>query len=142
MKQEIIVKDLNELEEAAKTILSKVPEHRVFAFFGSMGAGKTTFIKSLCQVLDVEDIVNSPTFSLVNEYHTVEGDSVFHFDFYRIKKLEEVYDIGYEDYIYSGDYCFMEWPELIEQLLPENIVYIEIKENKEDHSRSISYQVK
>ncbi|MFA8449828.1 MAG: tRNA (adenosine(37)-N6)-threonylcarbamoyltransferase complex ATPase subunit type 1 TsaE [Bacteroidales bacterium] len=141
MKQDIIIQNLEDLDKAAKIILSKVPDQRVFAFFGEMGVGKTTFIKALCKELDVTDTVNSPTFSLVNEYHTTEGESIFHFDFYRIKKLEEVYDIGYEDYLYSDSYCFLEWPELIEQLLPENIVNIYITENKENHNRKISYQI-
>jgi tRNA threonylcarbamoyladenosine biosynthesis protein TsaE len=91
-----------------------------------MGAGKTTFIKAICHELGVTDIVQSPTFSIINEYKTTTGESLFHFDFYRIKKLEEVFDIGYEDYIYSGSYCFLEWPELIEPLLPEDTVRINI----------------
>lgn len=91
-----------------------------------MGAGKTTFIKAICHELGVADIVQSPTFSIINEYKTTTGESLFHFDFYRIKKLEEVFDIGYEDYIYSGSYCFLEWPELIEPLLPEDTVRINI----------------
>lgn len=91
-----------------------------------MGAGKTTFIKAICQVMKVTDTVQSPTFSIINEYRTETGAPVFHFDFYRIKKIEEVYDIGYEDYIYSGNYCFLEWPELIEPLLPKDAVRVRI----------------
>lgn len=92
----------------------------VYAFYGKMGAGKTTFVKALCEELGVDDVVNSPTFAIVNEYHsTVLDGPVFHFDFYRIKRLEEAYDIGVDDYFYSDHPCFIEWPELIEPLLPE-----------------------
>ena len=91
-----------------------------------MGAGKTTLVKAFCQVLGTIDVVQSPTFSIINEYRTGEGESVFHFDFYRIRKLEEVYDIGYEDYFYSGSWCFLEWPEMIESLLPENVLRLKI----------------
>lgn len=104
-----------------------------------MGAGKTTFIKALCEVLGVDDVVNSPTFSIVNEYRSATtGELVYHFDFYRIAKLEEVYDMGYEDYFYSGAVCFIEWPELVEDLLPGNAVTVRIGE-QEDGSRLISF---
>lgn len=112
------------MPEAAKTLLKTHPEARVFAFYGELGAGKTTFIKAVCRELGVPDIVQSPTFALINEYLTTEGQSVFHFDFFRIKKTEEAFDIGYEDYIYSGNYCLIEWPELIEGLLPEDSVKV------------------
>ena len=98
------------------------------AFYGSMGAGKTTFIKAICDVLGVTDTVNSPTFAIVNEYLAANGESVYHFDFYRIKKIEEAYDFGYEDYFYSGNLCLIEWPELIEELLPEETVRVKIEE--------------
>ncbi len=111
---------------AAGKLLEFFPAARVFAFYGNMGAGKTTFIKAICEVLGVTDIVQSPSFSIVNEYKTFSGDSIFHFDFYRIKKTVEVFDIGYEDYLYSGCYCFLEWPELIESLLPEDTIRIRI----------------
>lgn len=101
-----------------------------------MGAGKTTFIKELCNALGTDDEVNSPTFAIVNEYATSQGP-IFHFDFYRIKKEEEVYDIGYEDYVYSGNLCFMEWPELIEDMLPEDTVRVNIVEN-EDGTRTLT----
>jgi len=104
-----------------------------------MGAGKTTFIKAICRFLGVPDSVHSPTFSLINEYQTATGEPVFHFDFYRIKKIEEVYDIGYEDYIYSGSYCFLEWPGLIEPLLPQDAVRVSINENQADGSRTIEF---
>ena len=122
---------LESLPEVAKSVLQAFPNSRVFALYGRMGAGKTTMIKELCRCLGVTDEVQSPTFSIINEYKTKENASVFHFDFYRIKKIEEVFDIGYEDYIYSGSYCFIEWPELAEDLLPEGTVRMEISGEKE-----------
>jgi tRNA threonylcarbamoyladenosine biosynthesis protein TsaE len=122
----IFCKTENDLIPAAVQLLKAFPSSRVFAFYGSMGAGKTTFIKVLCQHLGAVDIVQSPSFSIINEYKTNNGDSIFHFDFYRIKKLGEAFDIGYEDYFYSGSFCFIEWPELIEELLPEGTVKISI----------------
>ena len=104
-----------------------------------MGSGKTTFIKSICKVLGSDDIINSPTFSLVNQYLTQDNESLFHFDFYRIEKLEEVMDIGYEEYFYSGSYCFIEWPEMIKELLPENFVYVKIEADEEGNYRYISF---
>ena len=115
------------LEEVARKLLNAFPQGRVFAFYGEMGAGKTTFIKALCRVLDVDDVTSSPTFGLINEYISGEGDSIYHFDFYRIENLEEVFDIGYEEYIYSGEYCFLEWPELIEKILPDDAVRLGLK---------------
>ena len=120
----IVCKSESELPGAAGKLLETFPGARVFALYGSMGAGKTTFIKAICHELGVTDIVQSPTFSIINEYKTTGGTSIFHFDFYRIKKLEEVFDIGYEDYIYSGNYCFLEWPEMIEPLLPDDAIRI------------------
>ena len=116
----------NDLIPAAEKLLAAFPENRVFAFYGKMGAGKTTFIKVICRALGVTDVVQSPSFAIINEYKTNEGDSIFHFDFYRIKKIEEVFDIGYEDYLYSGSYCLIEWPELIESLLPADVVKVNI----------------
>jgi tRNA threonylcarbamoyladenosine biosynthesis protein TsaE len=115
-----------DLEDIATDILRTYPESRVFAFYGSMGAGKTTLIKVLCHKLGVTDIVQSPTFAIINEYLTPVGESIYHFDFYRIKKAEEAMDIGYEDYIYSGSYCFIEWPELIGGLLPADAIKVSI----------------
>ena len=114
------------LDEVARKLLNAYPERKVFAFYGEMGAGKTTFIKALCRVLDVSDVTSSPTFGLINEYITTEGDSIYHFDFYRIENLEEVFDIGYEEYIYSGQYCFIEWPEKIESELPPETVNVSL----------------
>ena len=119
---------LSTLQKSARLLLDHFPGERIFAFYGAMGAGKTTFIKAICHELGSNDYVTSPTFALINEYTTAEGSVIYHFDFYRIKKLEEAYDLGYEDYIYSGNYCFIEWPEMIESLLPEGIVEVRIKE--------------
>ncbi|HSM46650.1 MAG TPA: tRNA (adenosine(37)-N6)-threonylcarbamoyltransferase complex ATPase subunit type 1 TsaE [Draconibacterium sp.] len=128
------IKDLNSI---AKRLIDEFSGERIFAFYGKMGAGKTTFIQSVCKALGSGDTVTSPTFALINEYKTGDRQSVFHFDFYRIKNLEEVFDLGYEDYLYSGSYCLIEWPELIEPLLPENIIKVKI-EVAEDGSRNIS----
>jgi len=118
----------SELKKTAALLLQNFPKDRIFAFYGAMGAGKTTFIKALCQELGSDDYVTSPTFALINEYTTKDETVIYHFDFYRIKKLEEVYDLGYEDYIYSGNFCFIEWPEMIDTLLPDGIVAVRIKE--------------
>jgi len=107
-----------------------------------MGVGKTTLIKHICKILDVEDNVVSPSFSIVNEYKTLSEESIFHFDFYRIKNFVEALDIGYEDYFYSDSFCFIEWPEKIEELLPENFVYVHIEINENDNSRIIKLKNK
>ena len=112
---------------------------KVFAFYGKMGSGKTTFIKAVCEELGVTDVITSPTFAIVNEYHSEQTPKpIFHFDFYRIKKLEEVYDMGYEDYFYSGSLCFLEWPELIEEILPADVVKVKIEEQA-DGSRTVMF---
>ncbi|MBR2777454.1 MAG: tRNA (adenosine(37)-N6)-threonylcarbamoyltransferase complex ATPase subunit type 1 TsaE [Prevotella sp.] len=133
---EIRINNLDSIREAAREFISVIGEHRVFAFYGSMGAGKTTFVKAICEELGVEDVITSPTFAIINEYSGRDG-VIYHFDFYRIKKLEEVYDMGYEDYFYSGALCFIEWPELIEDVLPEDAVKVRITENA-DGSRSVT----
>ena len=108
---------------------------------GYMGAGKTTFIKAICEELGVDDVVTSPTFAIVNEYVTEEGESVYHFDFYRIKKLEEAYDIGFENYFDSGNLCLIEWPEMIEPLMPEKYIRVEIRHGATDDEREISCEL-
>ena len=147
----IIIKDLDHIGEAAREFASQIGSRRVFAFYGHMGAGKTTFIKAVCEALGVDDVITSPTFAIVNEYsidHSAAPENaaannlqssvfnlqssmlnvqcIYHFDFYRIRKIEEVYDMGYEDYFYSGNLCFIEWPELIEELLPDDAVKVKI----------------
>ncbi len=135
-----IAKDVENLADISKSILDATHGLNVFAFYGKMGAGKTTLIKAFCKTLDVIDEVNSPTFSIINEYFISNDESVFHFDFYRIKKIEEVFDIGYEEYIYSNNYCFLEWPELISELLPPSFVYVSIEE-LENGDRKISWKI-
>lgn len=125
----IEINSVQELKSAADKLINAFPGKRVFAFYGSMGAGKTTFIKSICRYLGSVDNITSPTFALVNEYDTPESGSVFHFDFYRIKNIEEAMDIGFEDYLFSNQYCFLEWPEKIEDLLPENYIKVSIEES-------------
>lgn len=127
---EIRIPDLNSIDTAAEQFVNNMRNRRIFAFYGKMGAGKTTFIRAVCHKLGVEEEVTSPSFAIVNEYRSdTLRESIFHFDFYRIKKIEEVYDLGYEDYFYGGGLNFIEWPELIEPLLPEDTVKVEIAEN-------------
>jgi len=123
----LVINRLDELPTAARQLLPLIAQHKIVAFYGMMGAGKTTLIKALCEAMGVVNMVNSPTFALVNEYHTSSGQSVFHFDFYRINKIEEVFDLGYEDYFYSGQHCLIEWPELVETLLPDNTLRLRIE---------------
>ena len=120
------------LQQAARTFAEGTGDARVFAFYGAMGAGKTTFIKAVCEELGVEDVITSPTFAIVNEYRSdASGELIYHFDFYRVKKIEEVYDMGFEDYFYSGALCFIEWPELCEEVLPEDTVKVTIEESSD-----------
>ena len=136
---QINVASTEALPEAARTFVRAIDQATVFAFYGKMGAGKTTFIKAVCEELGVTDVVNSPTFSIVNEYRSdTTGELIYHFDFYRIQRLEEVYDMGYEDYFYSGALCFIEWPELVEELLPGDAVKVQIEEQP-DGSRIIAF---
>ena len=131
---------LEHIHEAAREFIAAMGDNTVFALYGKMGAGKTTFIKALCQELGVEDVVTSPTFAVINESRSdIAGELIYHFDFYRIKKLEEVYDMGYEDYFYSGALCFIEWPELVEELLPGNTIKVTIEE-LEDGSRKLTME--
>ena len=123
---EIIFKE-EDIRQAAKQFVEHMGESTVFAFYGKMGAGKTTFIKAVCEELGVGDNVTSPTFAIVNEYEAADGRPIYHFDFYRIKKVSEAYDMGYEEYFYSGHPCFIEWPELIEEVLPEDTVVVTIE---------------
>ena len=131
---------LNEQDEevAATDILVKCGDRRVFAFDGKMGAGKTTFIKHLCEAMGTEDVVNSPTFAIVNVYEVASGEEVYHFDCYRIKDIREAMDFGAEEYLYSGNYCFIEWAEMIEPLLPEDTIWVKI-EVMENGDRSLSF---
>lgn len=124
-------KTLSDYPEVARRIVDTAGERRHIAFYGEMGAGKTTLILEILKVLGVKDRGSSPTFSIVNEYQRPNGDPVYHFDFYRIESEEEVYDIGYETYFYSGFYCLMEWPEKIESLLPEEVVRVSIEKREE-----------
>ena len=126
--QQIIINGLDDLPNAAKKLFNYFDTKKIIAFYGKMGAGKTTFIKALCKIMGVAGVVSSPTFSLINEYHIGSGEKIYHFDFYRINKIEEAYDFGYEEYFYSGEYCFIEWPEKIEPLLPPDVLSIKIEE--------------
>ena len=139
---EIRIDSLENISKAAQEFVANIGESTVYAFYGKMGAGKTTFIKAVCEELGVTDVITSPTFAIINEYtitrHPRPVTQIFHFDFYRIKKLEEVYDMGYEDYFYSGSLCFIEWPELIEEILPDDAVRVSITE-QEDGTRKISF---
>ena len=118
------INSIEYLDRSARQLLDAFPDKRIFAFYGEMGAGKTTFIKALCRALQVNDITSSPSFGLIHEYASEHGESVFHFDFYRIETVEEIFDIGYEEYMFSGEYCFLEWPEMVESILPEETVRI------------------
>ena len=136
---EITINNLEDTNQAARRFVENMGRSRVFAFYGKMGAGKTTFIKAVCEQLGVNDVITSPTFAIVNEYTSeTSGETIYHFDFYRIKKIEEVYDMGYEEYFYGGGLCFIEWPELVEDLLPENATKVTIGENA-DGSRTVSF---
>ena len=135
---EIKIQSLDQIHEAAKEFIAAMGENTVFALYGKMGAGKTTFVKAVCEELGVTDVITSPTFAIVNEYRSEDtAELIYHFDIYRINKLEEVYDMGYEDYFYSGALCFIEWPELVEELLPGNTIKVSIEEQK-DGTRTVT----
>jgi tRNA threonylcarbamoyladenosine biosynthesis protein TsaE len=136
-QQTITISNVEELPIAAEALLNACKGEKIFAFDAPMGAGKTTLIKSLCKLLGVRDNISSPTFSIVNEYLTTTGTKIFHFDFYRIKSVSEAYDMGYEDYLYSNNYCFIEWPEKIAELLPEH--YVKVKIRVEGDKRVLSF---
>ena len=136
---EIRIDNIGNIRQAARQFIDHRGTGKVFAFYGKMGAGKTTFIKAVCEELGVEDVITSPTFAIVNEYtSSTTGESIFHFDFYRIKKIDEVFDMGYEDYFYGGSLCFLEWPELIEELLPEDVTKVTISEEP-DGTRLVQF---
>lgn len=133
----ITIQSLDSIEQAAIEFVREMGDNTVFAFYGEMGAGKTTFIKEICKVLGVTDTITSPTFAIVNEYRSDEtAELIYHFDFYRVEKIEEVFDFGYEDYFYSGAICFIEWPERVDSLLPNDCVHVTITVNDDD-SRSV-----
>lgn len=133
----IDIPSLADIDKAAARFAGIMKGHTIFAFYGGLGAGKTTFIKAVCRLLGTNDTITSPSFAIVNEYALPQpGKSIYHFDFYRIRQLTEVYDIGYEDYFYSGNPCFIEWPELIEALLPDDTVRIHITTHP-DNSRTL-----
>lgn len=136
---QLTIRSLDTIRETAHEFVANMGQASVFAFYGKMGAGKTTFVKAICEELGVEDVITSPTFAIVNEYQSTKtGGPIYHFDFYRIKKLDEVYDMGYEDYFYSGAPCFLEWPELIEEILPNDAVKVTITE-QEDGTRIVEF---
>ncbi len=138
MKQEITIQGIKDIDRAAEEFLRKIGDRKLVAFFAPMGAGKTTFTTAICRALGVTDPVGSPTFAIVNEYMRADGEPMYHFDFYRINKLSEAIDIGLEDYLYSGCLCIMEWPENIEELLPEDTLRVDILVNP-DGSRTLSW---
>jgi len=142
--KQIQIRNTGELPAAARQFISAMGGRHVFAFYGAMGAGKTTFIRAVCEALGVREAVTSPTFAIVNEYEIIDDckstQNIFHFDFYRIRQLQEARDIGFEDYLYSPHLCFIEWPELVEQLLPEDAVRVAIVENPADGSRMVTME--
>ena len=139
MKNEIIIKDIDDIDRAAKEFLEKIGDNTLIALFAPMGAGKTTFTTAICRALGVTDPVGSPTFAIVNEYLRADGEQMFHFDFYRINRISEAVDIGLDDYLYSGCLCIMEWPENIEELLPEDTLGVNIGVNQ-DGSRTVNWE--
>ena len=139
MRHDIEIRNTSDLDRAAKEFLEQIGDNRLIAFFAPMGAGKTTFTTAICKALGVTDPVGSPTFAIVNEYEKADGEPMYHFDFYRINKLSEAIDIGLYDYLDSGFLCLMEWPENIEELLPEETLRVTIKVNP-DLSRTLTWE--
>ncbi|MBR4970565.1 MAG: tRNA (adenosine(37)-N6)-threonylcarbamoyltransferase complex ATPase subunit type 1 TsaE [Paludibacteraceae bacterium] len=137
----MVIRDLTSINETAKEFIAQMGDNRLFFFYGDMGAGKTTFIRAICKELGVTESVNSPTFAIVNEYTDREGKPIYHFDFYRIEKEEEAFDFGYEDYFFSGNLCFVEWPEKIENLIPNEGISVYIQE-EENGERSVTLKEK
>ncbi|MFI3314224.1 MAG: tRNA (adenosine(37)-N6)-threonylcarbamoyltransferase complex ATPase subunit type 1 TsaE [Rikenellaceae bacterium] len=142
MNEKYIVKDVDELDDVAEKMIEQLRNHEssgnIVLFYGEMGAGKTTLIRALCKAAGVEDVVTSPTFAIVNEYATTNDDTIFHFDFYRIETIREVYDLGYEEYFYSGKLCLIEWPSKIEDIIEDikeelQITTISITVNEKEH---------
>ncbi len=138
--QVIEIKSLENIREAAREFINKIDGNRVFAFNGKMGAGKTTFIKAICEEMGVKETVNSPTFSIVNEYEAANGQIIYHFDCYRINKIQEALDLGAEEYLYSGNLCFIEWSENIAPILPDSTVNVNIEE-KENGARKVMISI-
>ena len=134
----IVVNCISELNKISQSIINRIGDKDIICFYGEMGVGKTTLIKVLCEKLGVKDNVSSPTFSIVNEYVLLDGESIFHFDFYRMEKEEEAFDMGYEDYFYNGDLCLIEWPEKVKSIIPEDIMRIDITKNKDQRIIEIS----
>jgi tRNA threonylcarbamoyladenosine biosynthesis protein TsaE len=139
MKNEIVSHSPDDLIVVAERLIKNYPDRRIFAFYGEMGAGKTTFIKAICKYLNVEDIVSSPTFAIINEYLSSDNKRIFHFDFYRLKNTAELFDIGYEDYFFSNNYCLIEWPEKIEGYLPEDTIRVNINVDRNKNTRLITF---
>lgn len=140
MQQTITIHSIDELRQAANDFLESIGEQRIIAFFGEMGVGKTTFIKAICEELGTTDIVNSPTFSIVNEYDYDDKRKIFHFDFYRLKNEVEAFDFGIEEYWNSNEFCLMEWAEKVENILPDNCLRVNINENK-DGTRNVTFNI-
>ena len=136
----LVCNNLNDLKDIASKIITAYPDKRIFPIYGKMGAGKTTLIKRLCDALKVKDIVNSPTFAIINEYNTKDNYNIYHFDCYRLKNMNEFIDIGGVEYFYSDNYCFIEWPEIIEELLPDNCIKIYIETNDNNQQRIINVE--
>ena len=135
---ELQINNLEEIGTTAREFIRLTADATVIAFYGSMGAGKTTFVRALCETKGVSEAVTSPTFAIVNEYQSAALEPIYHFDFYRIRRLSEAYDMGFEDYLYSGHLCLIEWPELVEELLPENTVRVHIDVN-DDGTRTVRW---